>query len=170
MQTPLGQIVPHVSQLFGSVCRLTHAVPQSEVPVGQTHAVPLQTVVWPVQGTQLGPHKVTSFATHAEPAAHWCWPAPHIPHWFKAHAPPGQAVAVPHIPTVLQATMVLALAHIVASGAHTPLHAPVTHAWPVQMTGSPHVPVALQVSRAVVPEHCVAPGAHMPLHAPLTHA
>jgi|CZKU01.1.fsa_nt_gi hypothetical protein len=171
MQTPLGQIVPHVSQLFWSVARLKQPPSQSDMPVvWQTHAVPSH-MVPAGQRVQPEPHAFMSLATQAAPVVHWCWPPAHVPHWFMAHAPPGQAVAVVlHCPTLLQVEMVLVLAHIVASGMHTPLHTLPTHAWPVQRAGVPHVPVELQVSRAVVPEHCVAPGAHMPLQAPLTHA
>jgi hypothetical protein len=170
LQVPLAHTVPHARQLFGSVWRLTQAPLQSVRPEGQTHAVPLHTVVGALHTAQLAPHAFTSLATQAAAAAHWCCPAAHDPQTPLEHAPPAQAVAVPHWPAVVQVSRVLALAHWVAFGAQTPLHAPLTHAWSVQLTAAPHVPVAPQVSTAEVPEHCVAPGEQLPEHIPLTQA
>jgi hypothetical protein len=128
LHVPLAHVVPQARQLFGSVSRFTHAPLQSVRPDGHAHDVPLQTVVGALHTEQLAPQAFTSLGTQAAPVEHWCWPAAHDPQTPLAHAPPGQAVAVPHWPAVVQVSRVLALAHCVAFGAQTPVHAPLAHA------------------------------------------
>jgi hypothetical protein len=41
-------------------------------PAGQTHAVPLHTVVGAEQTAHVVPHALTSLATQGAPAEHWC--------------------------------------------------------------------------------------------------
>ena len=72
LQTPLAQTCPHVRQLLGSVCTSTQLPPQSVDPAGQTHAVPLHTVVGAEQTAHVVPHALTSLATQGAPAEHWC--------------------------------------------------------------------------------------------------
>src|SRR6478736_5167711 len=66
--------------------------------------------------------------------------------------------------------MLLPSAHLVAPGAHTPVHMLDEHAWPTQVDGAPQVPAAEQVRMRVESRHSVVPGAHSPLHTPCTHA
>jgi hypothetical protein len=59
--------------------------------------------------------------------------------------------------------------HRVASGAHTPMHAPSTHAWIAHETGADHCPPSSHVCTPLF-EHCFVPGVQTPAQAPLTHA
>jgi hypothetical protein len=71
------QRLPHVPQLFGSVCVLVHAPLHAASPVGQTHASAVQ--VWPAaQAMPQLPQSFVSVCRFTQALAQSVSPAPHV--------------------------------------------------------------------------------------------
>jgi hypothetical protein len=163
------QGLPQPPQLLGSVCSLTQALEQRDIPL--SHAKPH------LPDEQTGVALVP--AVHAVELPHWpfelhVWtsvlsahceaPGEHTPEHCPLMHTYWQAVGLPHAPAEEQVSTPL-LTHCVVPGVHDPAQVPELHVYWHAAPLFCQLPLPSQLC-GWLPLHCVAPGVQVPVQPP----